>query len=810
MTRRFLIVILLCIPSVAAAAFVHPILRAAMDPTSPPLPASLVRSSNSPLTGETDLIGVWVHTRDGGHALETQGLLGTGRPRNLRAAIWTREQIRRAAEDPSVVSLMPAVRCEASLDSSLAECGGTAVHEAHGSPPNYVGLTGHDVIVGIVDSGIDLIHEDFQDDLGHTRLVSLWDQTTPSSDPPRNFDFGKEWTAAQIDLGLATETDPSGHGTHVAGIAAGNGRATGNAQPQYRYVGMAPDAPIVAVKTDYMTTSVAMGVDYVFQKADSLGMPAVVNLSLGTHYGPHDGTDDFALSVAALTGPGHTVVAAAGNERGKGYHARRIFSPPDSASVSFSVPSYTANEGSANDEIDIDAWYTGGTAISFTVVTPNGYDVGPVVKGASIAVDTPDGHVEVDNSMSGPLNGDENVFFWIYDRLAPAPPASGTWRILMQAEPVSAIAVASTFDAWIFYRTMPGNLPFLVGVDERFLVASPASSDSVISVGAYATKASWTAADGNTYGYSPAPTLGAIATFSSVGPRRDSVLKPDVTAPGQGIGAALSTATSVNPHAILLDGVHVVFQGTSMSCPHVAGVAALMFERLGRLSVREMAERIRGTARRDSFTGPNPNTTYGYGKIDALGATGYVVPVLLEQADAVQVGSRVEVRFRLGQDVEATPFEVFREGPANVARSSIGWTSTGQDRVLVDSTLVEPGEYRYWLRVPAPDGSGSWAGPAGVTYVPAEILSRLELGPNPFVDHVRLRWSAPAAPMTATIFDLTGRRVRRLQMTAEAGTWTTVWDGRSDAGRITPAGVYLLRVRGADGQVEDRRVMRLR
>lgn len=810
MTSRFLIVILLCIPSLAAAAFVHPILRATLDPASPPLPCSLARSSHGGLTGETEVIGVWVRTRDGGRALEALGLLGNGRPRDVRAAIWTREQLRRAAQEPSVVSLMPGVRCEAFLDSSLAECGGTAVHEAHGSPPNYVGLTGQNVIVGIVDSGIDLGHGDFQDDLGHTRLVSLWDQTGPSTDPPRNFDFGKEWTAAQIDMGLATETDPAGHGTHVAGIAAGNGRATGNGQPQYRYIGMAPDAPIVAVKTDYMTTSVALGVDYVFQKADSLGMPAVVNLSLGTHYGPHDGTDDFALSVAALTGPGHAVVAAAGNEMGKGYHARRVFSPPDSASVSFSVPAYTPNDGSANDEIDIDAWYTGGTAITFTIITPNGYDVGPVTKGASIAVDTPDGHVEIDNSMSGPLNGDENVFFWIYDRLALAPPASGTWRILMQAEPVSAITAASTFDAWIFYRTMAGAMPFMVGVDERFLVASPASSDSVISVGAYVTKASWTAADGNTYGYSPAPTKGAIASFSSVGPRRDDVLKPDVTAPGQGIGAALSTTTSVNPHAILLDGVHVVYQGTSMACPHVTGIAALMFERLGRLSVRDVLERLRGTARRDSFTGPGANTTYGYGKVDALAATGYVVPVLVEQADARQVGSRVEVRFKVGQDIEATPLEVYRDGPSSLPRSAVGWTSTGRERVLLDSTLVDAGDYRYWLRVPAMTGPSSWAGPAKVTYAPIEATIRLEMGPNPFVDRIDLRSNAPAAPLSATIFDLGGRRVRRLQMTAEAGGWTTSWDGRSDAGRKVAAGVYLLRIRWADGQVVDRRLMRLR
>jgi subtilisin family serine protease len=784
-------------------------LKAAIDPERPALPAAIARTSASPLTGGTELIGLWVRTRDGGRALESAGLLAPGASGDLRAALWTRDQIRRAAADPSVVSLMPGVRCDAYLDSSLAECGGTAVHEAHGYPPDYVGLTGRGVVVGVIDSGVDFQHQDFRDALDKTRLISLWDQTVSSTDPPRNFTFGKEWTAAQIDAGLCTETDPAGHGTHVMGIAAGNGRATGNGMPAYRYVGMAPEASIIAVKTDYLTTSVTAGVDYIFQKADSLGLPAVANLSLGTHYGAHDGTDEFALSLASLAGPGHAIVAAAGNEMGKGYHARRIFAPPDSSSVTFSVPTYTPATGAANDEIDIDAWFTAGTAITFTVITPNGYDIGPVAKGASMQADTPDGRVEVDNSMTGALNGEENVFFWIYDRLADAPPAPGTWRILMQAEPVQAVSAASTFDAWIFYRTMPGDLPFRVGVDEWYLVSSPATGDSVIAVGAYATKASWIAEDDNQYGYSPAPTLGAISTFSSVGPRRDNVIKPDLTAPGQGIGAALSGTTTQNPHAILQDGVHVVFQGTSMACPHVAGLAALVFENRGRLSVRAMADRLKGTARRDDFTGPDANAIYGFGKVDALGATGYVVPVLLEEAEAVQVSGHVLVRFRLTEDAGSTPLEIYRDGPVGDARLSIGWTSGGRDRSFIDSTLVETGDYRYWLRVPE-DGASVWAGPASVSFVPGATTLRFEIGPNPFVERIGFRWNAPAGPARLAIHDLGGRRMRSLQPVAEAGELTAVWDGRDEQGRVAPAGVYLARLRFADGRTLDRKILRLR
>jgi hypothetical protein len=122
---------------------------------------------------------------------------------------------------------------------------------------------------------------------------------------------------------------------------------------------------------------------------------------------------------------------------------------------------------------------------------------------------------------------------------------------------------------------------------------------------------------------------------------------------------------------------------------------------------------------------------------------------------------------------------------------------------------VETGDYRYWLRVPE-DGASVWAGPASVSFVPGATALRFEIGPNPFVERIGFRWNAPAGPARLAIHDLGGRRMRSLQPVAEAGELTAVWDGRDEQGRVAPAGVYLARLRFADGRTLDRKILRLR
>ena len=165
------------------------------------------------------------------------------------------------------------------------------------------------MLVGDVDTGVDYGHGDFDDAAGNTRLVNIWDQTVNGA-APAGYGYGTEWSSAQIDANTCTETDLNGHGTHVLGTIGGDGSQTGYGFAPFTYAGMAPKADLIMVKTTSYTTAILDGVQYIFQRATALGRNCVVNLSLGSQYGPHDGSSAFESGLNALCGPGRIVVIA--------------------------------------------------------------------------------------------------------------------------------------------------------------------------------------------------------------------------------------------------------------------------------------------------------------------------------------------------------------------------------------------------------------------------------------------------------------------------------------------------------------------
>jgi hypothetical protein len=169
--------------------------------------------------------------------------------------------------------------------------------------------TGQGVVVGIVDSGFDLSHPAFLDAQGKLRVDALLDQKT-----------NREFDASQLETGWASGgsrpgADEDGHGTHVASIAAGSKFGP--------FSGVAPNSRLVLVRTDFRRT--ANGAKWCFTQAGN--RPCVVNMSLGTHFGPHDGTSTEERVLSALTGPGRVIVAAAGNERDENIHIGGRFAP---------------------------------------------------------------------------------------------------------------------------------------------------------------------------------------------------------------------------------------------------------------------------------------------------------------------------------------------------------------------------------------------------------------------------------------------------------------------------------------------------
>lgn len=157
--------------------------------------------------------------------------------------------------------------------------------------PERNNLYGSGIITAIIDSGIDYAHPDFCNTDGTTRILELWDQSLDRIFTQAEINEALQAPSSQERYQLVPSRDLSGHGTHVAGIAAGNGRASNG---QYR--GVAPLSSLLIVKLGISdpdgfprTTELMRAVDYVLQKAFSWQMPVAINLSFGNNYGSHDG-----------------------------------------------------------------------------------------------------------------------------------------------------------------------------------------------------------------------------------------------------------------------------------------------------------------------------------------------------------------------------------------------------------------------------------------------------------------------------------------------------------------------------------------
>jgi len=517
---------------------------------------------------------------------------------------------------PNIIYVEAARQVRSRLDVSVPATGATALRG--GTPPNWTGLTGKGVIVGIVDSGIDLNHADFKDPSGKSRVLFLWDQAT-SGKPPSGFTNGNECTKTMIDARSCSEVDPDGHGTHVAGIAAGSGSATGNGLPPFRYVGMAPQADLIVVSLDVTgstDTAVLDGISYIQSKASALGRASVVNLSLGGDLGPHDGTSNFQRGLDNASGLGKVIVGAAGNENGANIHASGIVTQSSATTVGFTLPA------GDNDEI-LDLWYPGADQIGISL--SNGTCTTPVVNpGGASPFDTPCGMIQISSSEINPDNGDREIAVVL--QRGSRPLTTGAWRAIL-----SGIKITNgRFDGWFqFSGSSASSAQFTDHIDNSITLTDVATATQPIAVAAYTTKISWTSLAGPVRDPDPTATVGEIAPFSSLGPRRScsrtalcpKIQKPEITAPGKWIISSLSeNAPRPDPAAIDPDGVHVAHEGTSMSAPHVTGAVTLLLQAAPNATANQVKNALTTTASSDTFTKTVPNNAWGYGKLNVQAA----------------------------------------------------------------------------------------------------------------------------------------------------------------------------------------------
>lgn len=731
---------------------------------------------------------------------------------------------------PGIDLVQVAERCEPLLDRSAIDVGLTGVRTV--GPTDITGQTGQGVIVGLVDSGVDLNHADLRNPDGTTRIVSLWDQTATTGTVPSGFSYGAEYDSVAINDGLSPEVDTDGHGTHVITTAAGNGRATGNGEPNHVYIGVAPKADVVAVKTTYATTNIVDGVNYIFLKAASLGKKAVVNLSLGTQDGPHDGTYGFDLLLNALTGPGKIVVASAGNKQNDDSHGELDLAGTTPASMTLSVPTYSKNSGTDNDYLIFSGWYPGLDQIAVTLTTPGGDTVGPVTQGATGSLNSADGFINIRNGTTNPTNGDNEIYIEIYDQFPAKVPQSGTWTFTFT--PIS-LSLTGIVDMYLFGNQLgsAGALAHWVqGLAPFGVIGSPGSADSVITVAAHSTKDCWASIDGSTRCLVPTPVIGEIANFSSHGPLRNGKLKPDLSAPGNGVVAGKSASATFDIRQVVPDGVHVLLAGTSMSAPHVTGAIALLMAQpdWATASPSALRARLQSTATADAFTGVVPNATWGKGKLNVAAA---LAPLLTMQFTHPARGSYIppgkpdSVTVVLaGMTADSITIDLSLNGGASytVPLGTIYGVTPGPPRTL--SFYVEPawGTLQAKVRGTARNATTTATGtsdslfaiqaPVGVEVVGVGSASRLSLDqnrPNPFNPITSIGFELPkAGRATMRVFSVQGVLVRTLiDAVLPAGRYRSTWDGRDGQGRSVGSGLYLTELRAA-GQRLTRKVSLLK
>jgi len=642
--------------------------------------------------------------------------------KNFAAARLTVDELIKLVEDQNIIYIYPGEVFYPTNDVAKGLIGANLVNLGY---INNIEYSGKDVIVLVVDTGIDWKHKDFCEILDETksRILFIWDQTdvrntnTPEDRDDYNFsglDYGVEYTQIEINdeldgtpTGVVLQTDANGHGTHVSGSACGNGANSENAN--YKYAGIAPEADIVFVKagaSSFSTVNLLNALEYAKGIANSTGKPVVVNMSLGGHGNAHDGTRDLDEKVDEFTssGNGRVAVISAGNEGSSLIHISGTVNSGSEATISFSVPVYTPFAGIYNDYFLFDLWWNNDDDVSATVYTPNGYSHTQTA-GTSGTGQTNDGYVYIYNSTDAShTNNDRRIQLQIYDGVEANPPTVGVWELKVQNNSANTME----YHGWLYSKTMNTSL---VGANSQYTIGSPGTAISAITVGSYVSRWRWYASNNLNYSYGSPDRSDDISSFSSIGPTRDGRQKPDITAPGQAIISCTSSDASITASNII-DGHYHKNQGTSMASPVCAGAVALMLDYNPNLSVNQIKNYLTNSTSSDSYTGAElPNNSWGYGKLNVFNAIGNIYTGfettyqesfnydswISTTEDNIAKFEKIAVRFTPTEDGQVTGVFFHPSSTVNLTGSisfNIYTDNSGFPGVLLSagSTTVEPDE----------------------------------------------------------------------------------------------------------------------
>lgn len=507
-----------------------------------------------------------------------------------------------------------------------------------GVSPLIDSYTGKGVIIGLVDSGLDYDHPDFIDEYGNKRVIRYWNQsvTSPTASP-QPYNYGQIYYHADIQQGPNTTTSNNNllHGTTVTGICAGNGLANG------RNKGMAPEAEIIFVETDFSkpnwTLTVADACDFIFAVADSLGKPAVINLSVGSSLGSHDGTDPAGelMSLLVREKRGRIIIGAAGNSGDRPpFHAQNIVNSDTSFIWFENNPSGTLGPNTVffdlwADVNDAQFKYSFGAnrnSPSYENVASTEY------RFAQLNVGTP-----IYDTLYN-ANGDRIATLEIYTEYeANNFHLQGFFSSVDSTDYLLRFSTtgAGKYDLWsgkeIGLNNIVRNLPnsteyppivhYVMPDSAQSIVSSWNCSPDILSVANIRNRYRYLDSNGDYYYHADNTAAGDIAKSSSRGPSRAGVIKPDIAAAGEMSLASAPLFTWNDPAYgahLGQGGYHMRNNGTSMASPVVAGIAALYLERCPNSNIDEFKADLFGTAYSDNYTGATPNNRVGYGKINAF------------------------------------------------------------------------------------------------------------------------------------------------------------------------------------------------
>jgi subtilisin family serine protease len=487
--------------------------------------------------------------------------------------------------------------------------------------------TGKGVVVGVIDMGFQFQHASFLDENGKPRVHSVWNRVTKSEATtviPKD---------GEID-------DTAGHGTHVTSIAAGSHIESINVS------GVAPEATIIMIPSDgFADNEVIEDIKYIKETAEALNMPHVINMSFGSHVGPHDGSTIHDYTLNKFSKSGSILVCAASNDGNDNIHTEHVFTADGEVRYVFFKD---ATAGFNRVEI----WDQTADGKKHITVEPCYYSEKEqtVVVGKSNFTSTGFSIVDEVNSRNQKQN--VTVFNYLNDLYKMSGDDSALFGLKITGDNGAHIHLwnrnsvnGQIYQPYVFKTAGIDRSMTLAGTKEYLIADAGGTAETTISVGSYNNgRGRWRALNGSEYQSTSSSISGQLSGFSSSGPSlTPNVMKPTIVAPGAYIRSAFNKYSSSygsdridnyafttdkvtvkTPHPVIpgltIDEDHFfgLMQGTSMSAPVVTGTIALWLEANPNLTYDQVIDIMKETAINDEFTAENGGTkAWGYGKLNA-------------------------------------------------------------------------------------------------------------------------------------------------------------------------------------------------